>query len=363
MISWARVEAQKRNMILTIAKSRPSNSQKLGNVLLACEKFGKYRTAKKIVKSQGVKQDKGKKASRTKKSDCPFALYGREVERNLWQLQVNCGFHNHAIPTSLLGHAFAGKLTKHEISLVRDLSEAGCKPKPILQSLKMANSDNVTSRKQVYNVRCKLKKEWKDGRTVMQQLLHLISKYDYFEAIRLVPGSEDLHDMIFAHRDSLQLLHLFPYVLIMDTTYKTNRYKMPFLEIVGFTCTLKTFSVAFAWMGAESAKHYMWVLNELKVICPRSPLAIVTDRELGLIKALSEVFPESKHLLCMVHVKRNIEDKALKLSNMKTVQTSFSKGCMKLFSSTTVEQYEEQLEHMRSKWKDSWAVGPDEISY
>ncbi|CAH9112982.1 unnamed protein product [Cuscuta europaea] len=58
----------------------------------------------------------------------------------------------------------------------------------------------------------------------------------------------------------------------------------------------------------------------------------------------------------MVHVKRNIEDKALKLSNMKTIQLSFSKGCMKLFSSTIVDQYEEQLKYMRSKWKNNWGL-------
>ncbi|CAH9070133.1 unnamed protein product [Cuscuta europaea] len=85
-------------------------------------------------------------------------------------------------------------------------------------------------------------------------------------------------------------------------------------------------------------------------------MSLFPDRELGLIKALGDVFPESKHILCMVHVMRNIEDKALNLSNMKTIQVSFSKGCMKLFSSTTVDQYEKQLKYMSSKWKNNWGL-------
>ncbi|KAI5677821.1 hypothetical protein M9H77_08771 [Catharanthus roseus] len=44
------------------------------------------------------------------------------------------------------------------------------------------------------------------------------------------------------------MIRTWPYVLIMDTTYKTNKYNMPLLEAVGMTPTGKNFTVATAFI-------------------------------------------------------------------------------------------------------------------
>ena len=41
----------------------------------------------------------------------------------------------------------------------------------------------------------------------------------------------------------------------------------------------------------------------------REPTAFVTDKEQGLAAALRTVFPKTPHLLCIWHMKRNIEAK------------------------------------------------------
>nr|KAJ0212511.1 hypothetical protein LSAT_V11C400223670 [Lactuca sativa] len=43
----------------------------------------------------------------------------------------------------------------------------------------------------------------------------------------------------------------FPYMVLMDATYKTNKYNLPFLEIVGVTSMRLTFSIAFTFMHSE----------------------------------------------------------------------------------------------------------------
>jgi len=40
-------------------------------------------------------------------------------------------------------------------------------------------------------------------------------------------------------------------MLICDTTYKTNKYYLPLLEIIGITSTNMTFVVAFAYLSSE----------------------------------------------------------------------------------------------------------------
>ncbi|KAI5652680.1 hypothetical protein M9H77_29867 [Catharanthus roseus] len=44
------------------------------------------------------------------------------------------------------------------------------------------------------------------------------------------------------------MIRTWPYVLIMNTTYKTNKYNMPLLEAVGMTLLGKNFTVATAFI-------------------------------------------------------------------------------------------------------------------
>jgi len=49
----------------------------------------------------------------------------------------------------------------------------------------------------------------------------------------------------------MKLLGFFNIVLMMDNTYKTNRYRMSLLEIVGVIFTRMTFSIVFAFLSSE----------------------------------------------------------------------------------------------------------------
>ena len=61
-------------------------------------------------------------------------------------------------------------------------------------------------------------------------------------------------------------------------------------------------------MKHERGENYEWALRHLRhLFGQKLPTAIVSDRELGLLKAAERVFPEVKHLLCRVHVHRNVE--------------------------------------------------------
>ncbi|KAD5960291.1 hypothetical protein E3N88_11763 [Mikania micrantha] len=93
-----------------------------------------------------------------------------------------------------------------------------------------------------------------------------------------------------------------------DSTYKTNKYNLPFLEIVDVSSTNKTFSIAFVFMKEEKINNYTWSLVRLKLTINESfsPRVIVNDRDLALMKACAEVFPESNHLLYRRHIENDI---------------------------------------------------------
>jgi len=45
----------------------------------------------------------------------------------------------------------------------------------------------------------------------------------------------------------MKLLNAFNIVFLMDNTYKTDKYRLSLLKIIGVTSTWLTFSIAFAF--------------------------------------------------------------------------------------------------------------------
>ena len=67
-----------------------------------------------------------------------------------------------------------------------------------------------------------------------------------------------------AHPNSIKLFNMFSTVLVLDSTYKTNKYHLPLLEFVGNTSTKKTFSIAFAYMMSERQDNVNWALERCR---------------------------------------------------------------------------------------------------
>ncbi|KAI5652698.1 hypothetical protein M9H77_29885 [Catharanthus roseus] len=116
------------------------------------------------------------------------------------------------------------------------------------------------------------------GRNRVEEVLCLSAIRDYAVFYRNREDSNMLSDIVVAHPISIEMLRTWPYVLIMDTTYKTNKYNMPLLEMVGMTPTGKNFTVASAFMRNEQATtiydapknkcgHYLRTSHGLSCAC------------------------------------------------------------------------------------------------
>ncbi|XP_058180215.1 protein FAR-RED ELONGATED HYPOCOTYL 3-like [Rhododendron vialii] len=197
-----------------------------------------------------------------------------------WTISVHNGTHNHPLAVYLEGHSYPGRLSAEQTAMLVDLSVSMVKPKQILSQLKGNDPSNVTTIKHVYNARHKYGVIEKAGRTQMQ---HLMARLQHFSYVT---------DLFWAPPCAGEMLRAFPRVLMMDCTYKTNRYKFPLLQIVGVTCTELTFNVAFAFIECEKAENYTWVLEKLKGMMDADALrvVIVTDRELALMNAIRSVW-------------------------------------------------------------------------
>ena len=60
-------------------------------------------------------------------------------------VKLICGIHNHEMAKSLVGHPYAGRLTKDEKTVVADMTKSMVKPRNILLTLKEHNDNNQTN--------------------------------------------------------------------------------------------------------------------------------------------------------------------------------------------------------------------------
>ncbi|KAL4569437.1 hypothetical protein LXL04_025075 [Taraxacum kok-saghyz] len=135
-----------------------------------------------------------------------------------------------------------------------------------------------------------------------------------------------------------------------DATYKTNKYNMAFVEIVGVTSTNKTFSIAFAFIMNEKEESYNWVLSCLRSTLENCmhPRVIVTDRDLALMNASRRVFPNAARLLCRWHITENIRKNCRTLFNQQADWDSFRAMWTILVDSPTLVCYNKNYEKLQS---------------
>ncbi|XP_028052909.1 protein FAR1-RELATED SEQUENCE 5-like [Camellia sinensis] len=261
-----------------------------------------------------------------------------------WNLIVICGVHNHPATKYLEVHSYARRLSHEETSLLVDMSKSMVRPSEILVTLKQRDDANASTMKTIYNARHKYKVAKEAGRSQMQQLLGQLAMNKYIEWHRSCADTETVTNLFFAHPTSLKLLRAFPKVLPMDCIYKTNRYRLPILEIVGVTSTDMTFSVAFAYPQYEKEDNYTWALGLLRSVMDENtlPSVIVTDRELALMNAICTVFPATTNLLCRWHIGKNVLANCKKMFETKDkwemVESSHAK--LKRYLGSSQENFE-----------------------
>ena len=156
--------------------------------------------------------------------------------------------------------------------------------------------------------KAKLQKNSLGGRSLIQALFEEFEHGDFIFNY-LKDEFECLTHIFFTHPKSVILGRTYQSVFVMDCTYKTNKYVMPLLDIIGMSSFNKSFYAGFCFLLHEKQEDYVWALRMFSNAMgfdDSQPLVIVTDREFALINAIDEVFPRANHLLCVWHIQKNV---------------------------------------------------------
>ncbi|KAK8923744.1 hypothetical protein KSP39_PZI019685 [Platanthera zijinensis] len=356
LVSWARNVGRELGFVVIIQRADKLTGRAKPRVILGCDRSGFPRSSQN---KRWVKKNLRKTSS--KRCGCPFSLQGQRDEMNEWRLDVRCGFHNHDF-VNLEAHSYAGRLDEDEQKIVHEMYASGVKPRKILAALKKRNASNTTSLRTIYNEKFKMYRKELGGKTPIQFLNKCINDAGYINFNHMDNATNQMESLFFTHPTSLQFCNIFPDVFIMNCAYKTNRYRLPLLYIIGLTSTNQTFFSAFSFLSKDTEASYIWALECFKSMLDQSslPSVLVIDKEIALMNAIRIVFPQSKILLCQVHINKNIMTHCKKYFKQGKDFQNFLCIWQHLVNSPTIDDFDARFNMMLSSYAEQY---PDVLRY
>jgi hypothetical protein len=280
-----------------LQRSRPHHSDIKTRYYFNCDKHGKYRP-KGTIRQTG-----------TRTTGCPFNVIIYR-DSNQWQLRIQNGYHNHPPSHHPSAHNVFRKRTSSQKESIQGMSQAGVAPKQILTAVRQQDPSTHVTARDIWNERTINRANYLRGRSPIEALLDDLSTSEWIFDFQKDPDNH-IRYLFFTHKKQVELLLTNPDILIMDCTYRTNKYGLPLLHILGCTNIQTFFSAGFCFLRNETHQDYYWAistfLNKTKMPHPR---VLVSDQEKALKSAARELLPNIPQLLCVWHINRNVQTKA-----------------------------------------------------
>jgi hypothetical protein len=327
------------------------------NITLGCDRGGVYHD--RIDAPDGAKR----RRTSTKRIGCQFRLYAKKLDTGQWEIQVRNPTHNHKPDDNMIGHSLARRrqLTEDQNYTIKHLSDIGSKPRQIISLLRADQPTTLIKPCDLYNIRDELRRKKLGNNTPLEFLRETLQNNYWRYAFKQDTEGYILFFM-FAHPESIRYANQYNRVFLLDCTYKTNRYKMPLLHIIGLSPLNSSFSIAFCFMQNEQEESYKWTLQTFFLWLNPLPFppVLCTDRDLALVGAIKSICLRSPHLLCIWHINKNVLAKSKQYFSSNEEFEAFIKLWRKLINSTTIFEYQDQLAKFEAKFSH---IAPAALRY
>jgi zinc finger SWIM domain-containing protein 3 len=95
----------------------------------------------------------------------------------------------------------------------------------------------------------------------------------------------------------------FGNVVSFDTTFQTNKFEIPFASILGTSYHKQTIIFGAALIFNETIESFVWLFETfLTAMSGKHPSTIFTDQDAAMAGAISYVFQNISHRLCLFHI-------------------------------------------------------------
>lgn len=170
------------------------------------------------------------------KTDCPFSFHALGNEDGSYDLQHRSGVlyrtHNHGPTSNPAVHHQHRRLRGPALKHAKALIAAGLEVKDIVTVLsKSEHVDTPPIAMDITNLMQKLQALELNGNTSIDALKDTMDEQGWIYKYKTDQSGRLTH-LFIASKACLKYAKMHPDILIMDSTYKTNRFEMPLLDII-----------------------------------------------------------------------------------------------------------------------------------
>nr|KYP55294.1 Protein FAR1-RELATED SEQUENCE 5 [Cajanus cajan] len=124
-----------------------------------------------------------------------------------------------------------------------------------------------------------------------------------------------------------------------DTTYRSNRYRLPFAPFTGINHHGQPVLFGCALLINESEESFVWLFKTwLEAMSGRPPVSITTDHDRVIRAAINHVFPGTRHRFCKWHIFKECQEK---LSHVLSEHHNFEADLHKCVNlAESIEEFE-----------------------
>ncbi|XP_057506307.1 protein FAR1-RELATED SEQUENCE 2-like isoform X3 [Actinidia eriantha] len=313
--SFYREYARSVGFGITIKASRRSKkSGKFIDVKIACCRFGRKSESGTIVNSRSCP-----------KTDCKASMHMKRRQDEKWYIYSFIKEHNHEICPDDFYYALRGRGKQSGIT--------ACQKKGMQVAL---NEVDIHALFEFF--------------MLMQD-----ENPNFFYAIDL-DHEKRMRNVFWVDSKNRHDYSNFSDVVFFDSTYFRNKYRVPFVPIVGVNNHFQLMLLGCALIGEETTSTFVWLMRTwLRSVGGQTPKLVITDEGRSLEEAITEVFPDTHHCLCLWNVLRKIPENLVHIVNRsESFMTKFNK-C--IFRSWTKEEFEKKWWKIVDKFElreDEW---------
>jgi len=294
---------------------RKSTGTKPYAVYLECSRAGKPRKGEN---SQGKRTKLSKKTGNpfhkifTHKLGCPFRvsfLLDKTEQKLVWNETKSNPEHNHPADTTK-----SYKLREGEIkAFVKEtIVKKKDKPSIIKEKLNLKFPDINIDYDASANILYKVKQDIfgdvnMDAQNLKELCEALSQKFPDFY-FKILQKEDNKLSAIFIATPGMRLQYQkYKNLFLVDTTFGTNRFKLPLMLGTMVNGMGRTILAFFALVSSETIENFEWVFASFVDCFGSQPDNVMTDECPSFAEAIKRRFPASEHSICGFHKANTIK--------------------------------------------------------
>lgn len=295
---------------------------------------------------RGGGENRSKRQRTITRVGCKVQMTVKKQSSGKWAVSKLVKEHNHELVPPEKVHCLRSHrhVSGHARSLIDTLQAAGMGPSGVMSVLikESGGINNVGFTKvdcQNYMSSSRQRTLGSGGQIVFDYLKQMQTEDPGFYCAVQGDFENSTGNVFWADANSIMNYNYFGDTVTFDTTYRTNRYRVPFAPFTGWNHHGQPVLFGCALLLNESESSFVWLFQTwLAAMSGRHPISITTDQDRIIRAAIVQVFPGTRHRFCKWNVFREAQEK---LSDVYLSRPAFEAEFQRCINVTeTIDEFE-----------------------